>query len=55
VKELDQKYLNVPLSVAITGHPEQVRGVRVRPLMLGCRLVSAVLWGGSVWWFLTRS
>ncbi|OFW00137.1 MAG: hypothetical protein A3G20_08125 [Acidobacteria bacterium RIFCSPLOWO2_12_FULL_59_11] len=54
VKGLEQNHLHVPPSVAFTGHPETVRGMRVRPLMLACPLVSAVLWGWSVWWFMTH-
>jgi hypothetical protein len=54
VGELEEKHLHVPPSVALTGQRERVGGVRVRPLMLGCPLVSAVLWGWSVWWFFTH-
>jgi hypothetical protein len=53
VRELEQQYLHVPSSVAFTGHPERVKGIRVRPLMLACPIVSVVLWSGAVWWFLT--
>jgi hypothetical protein len=54
LKELEQSHLSVPLSVAFTGHPEKVEGMRVRPLMLACPVVSAVLWVCSALWFLTR-
>jgi uncharacterized membrane protein len=54
VRELEQTHLHVPPAVAFTGHPETVGGMRVRPLMLACPLVSAVIWGWSVCWFLTR-
>ncbi len=53
VWELEQQDLHVPSPVAFTGHPERVKGMRVRPLMLACPIVSAVLWAGAVWWFLT--
>jgi hypothetical protein len=54
VRELEQKHLHVPSSVAFSGHRETVGGMRVRLLMLACPLVSAVLWGWPVWWFLTH-
>lgn len=55
VRKLEETHLHLPSSVALTGHEEQVGGMRVRPLMLGCPLVSAVLWGWSVFWFFTYS
>jgi hypothetical protein len=50
-RTLEETYLHIPLSVALTGRGNQVGGMRVRLLMLGCPIVSAVLWGWSVWWF----
>lgn len=52
MKKLEKNHLLVPDSVAFTGYPKTVRGMRVRPLMLVCPVLSAVLWCWSVWWFL---
>lgn len=55
MKELEgKKYLHVPPSIAVTGRREQVKGVRVRGLMLACPLVSVVLWGWALYWFFTH-
>lgn len=35
VWELEQQYLHVPSPVAFTGHPERVKGMRVRPTHAG--------------------
>lgn len=51
VRELEQKHLHVPPVVAFTGHPEKVKGVRVRPIMLSCAIVSVLAWGHATWWF----
>ena len=50
--ELERNHLHVPLSIAFTGHPEVVKGFRVRWLMLACPLISAALWAFATWKFL---
>lgn len=54
VKKLEQNYLHIPSCVAFTGHPETVRGIRVRPIMQICPLVCTVLWCVATLLFLTH-
>lgn len=54
MKELELTHPPIPLCVAFTGHPERVRGWPVRPIMLTCPIISAVLWGLFALWFLTQ-
>ncbi len=52
MSELERIHLRPP--VALTGRREQVGGMPVRPIMLGCPFVSFIFWGLSVWWFFTH-
>jgi hypothetical protein len=52
LREVELNHLQVPLPIAFTGHPEQVKGVTVRWLILACPSVSALLWAGAALRFL---
>ena len=53
MSEIEERHLQPP--VRLTGRREQVGGMPVRLLMLGCPFVSVILWGWSVWWFFAHT
>jgi hypothetical protein len=62
IRVLEEKYLNIPREIALTGYLNETtyneifgRSVKVRPLMVGSGIVTAILWMVALGWYICQA